>query len=646
MFRKFFMAFSIFFAITSFAQTYFVEIPTSGPDTMRFLNSAKFDVAGIDRMRGMIGVVASPDDLERLSALGLRYDVIDSSHPLRDSRGEALSDYKDPQEIMAFVDKTVGDHPALARKIILEDQLFEGQQQVAVLITSNVSEPNSKRSFILDAQHHAREVMGPEIALDMIDYLTDKYGSDPKVKQWVDEINIYVVPSVNPDGGKYVFTTDNMWRKNRNPACGSGLKTGIDLNRNYRFNWDGCLGSDGYCGSLVYRGTAPDSEPETRGLESLMDEARALFALTLHAYGEYIIYPYGCTWSGQVADDQDLMQAVGEKIVAVLENDDGAVNSFLLGSSDGTDGMAQDTYYGNYGTYAYLIEVGRSFQPDYASLRDKTVARLRMAWQTLLEETLAAPQITGVVTDSTTGRPIPAAVSLEELPLSNGETPRSANAMGRYNILARKNTTYHATFSLPGYCSTEREVVVEEGPVTVDATLDPSADGSPSSPQPSNGSMNVPLSALLSWSWNGTGSTDVYFGTQPDPPKAATVTGDSWTTPALESGKTYYWRLSKNSPCGVSSGPIWSFSTIPYGISSVSRKGDPFRLVIEGTGFVQGCTVKIDGTAAPKTSFKSDDRLVAKGGSSLKAMVPKGHRVTITVEDEAGGSSNGFEFGW
>ncbi len=79
MFRKFFMAFSIFFAITSFAQTYFVEIPTSGPDTMRFLNSAKFDVAGIDRMRGMIGVVASPDDLERLSALGLRYDVIDSS---------------------------------------------------------------------------------------------------------------------------------------------------------------------------------------------------------------------------------------------------------------------------------------------------------------------------------------------------------------------------------------------------------------------------------------------------------------------------------------------------------------------------------------------------------------------------------------
>ena len=64
------------------------------------------------------------------------------------------------------------------------------------------------------------------------------------------------------------------------------------------------------------------------------------------------------------------------------------------------------------------------------------------------------------------------------------------------------------------------------------------------------------------------------------------------------------------------------------------------------TAAVCCCTVKIDGTAAPKTSFKSDDRLVAKGGSSLKAMVPKGHRVTITVEDEAGGSSNGFEFGW
>ncbi len=646
MLRKLLMAFSMFFAVTSFAQTFFVEVPAAGPDTMRFLNSGKFDVAGIDRKRRMIGVVASPDDLERLSALGLRYEVIDSSRPLRDARGEALPDYKDPQEIMTFVDKTVADHPELARKIILEDQLFEGQQQVAVLITSNVSTPNSKRSFILDAQHHAREVMGPEIAVDMIEYLTENYETDPKVAGWLDNINIYVVPSVNPDGGKYVFTTDNMWRKNRNPACGPGLKTGIDLNRNYRFNWDGCEGSDGYCGSLVYRGTAPDSEPETRGLESLMDEARALFALTLHAYGEYIIYPYGCTWSGQVADDQDLMQAVGEKIVAVLENDDSAVNSFSLSPSDGTDGMAQDTYYGNYGTYAYLIEVGRSFQPDYASLRDKTVARLRKAWQTLLDETLSAPQITGVVTDSATGEPLPAAVTLTELPLSNGETPRSANAMGRYNILARKNNTYHATFSLPGYCSKEREVVVGEGPVAVDEVLDPSADGSPSSPQPSNGSMNVPLSAVLSWSWSGTGSTDVYFGTTSDPPRAGTVTGNSWTTPALESGKTYYWKLSRSSPCGVSSGPVWSFTTVPYRISSVSKKGNPFRLVVEGSGFVQNCIVKIDGTAVRTTSFKSSGRLVAKGGSSLKAMAPKGQMVTITVEDEAGGESDGFEFSW
>jgi murein tripeptide amidase MpaA len=38
----------------------------------------------------------------------------------------------------------------------------------------------------------------------MIDYLTSRYATDAQVRRWVDNINIYVVPSVNPDGGMYV----------------------------------------------------------------------------------------------------------------------------------------------------------------------------------------------------------------------------------------------------------------------------------------------------------------------------------------------------------------------------------------------------------------------------------------------------------
>jgi hypothetical protein len=645
MFKKILFAAALLMMVPVFAQTVFVEVPLKSPGDFWRLSALKFDVAGVDRARNMAGVVAAPEDLERLAAEGFSFEIREASHPLQ-GRGESLSDYSDPSEIMAFVDQTVAEHPTLARKIILTDELFEGQVQIAVHISANVQAPNDRPSFILDAQHHAREVMGPEIAMDAIEYLTSRYGTDAEVTHWLDNINVYVVPSVNPDGGMYVFTQDNMWRKNRNPACGSGLKTGIDLNRNYRFNWYGCYGSDENCSSLVYHGTGPDSEPETRGLESLMDESRALFALTLHAYGEYIIYPYGCTSYGQVSDERDLFQAEGEKILAVLENDDGQTNSFELSPSDGTDGMAQDTYYGSFGTYAYLIEVGRSFQPDYSSMRDVTVTRLRKAWQILLDQTLTAPQINGKTTNSSTGEPIPATVTLAELPLSNGETPRRANVNGHYNILARNNNTYHATFSLPGYCSQERDVTVGDGPVTVDIALDPSATGAPASPQPDDGAANAALTTTLSWSWNGPESCDVYFGEVPDPPKVATVTANSWTTGALESGNTYYWKVAKVSACGVASGPVWSFSTIPYGISAVVKKGSPFRLLITGTGFTNACVVKVNGNDVPTTAFKSATKLVAKGGAAMKSLVPKGETVTISVEDPSGGGSNEFEFSW
>jgi hypothetical protein len=633
------------FATEAPAVKYFVEVHLAAPVDLQRLSASNFDVAGVDRPRNVAGVVTTPEELERLAAEGFCFDVKERNRPLRD-RGEALANYSDPQEILAFMTQVEADHPTLARKILLQGVLFEGQQQFAMKITSGVDLPNHRPSFILDAQHHAREVMGPEIAMDAIEYLTSRYGTDPQVTAWLDRINVYVVPSVNPDGAMHVFQQDNMWRKNRNPACGAGVMTGVDLNRNYRFNWNGCAGSSGDCESLVYRGTAPASEPETRGMEGLLDEARALFALTIHSYGEYIVYPYGCTSWGQVSGEQDLFEAVGARIVAVLQNDDGRVNSYGLTPSDGIDGMAQDTYYGNYGSYAFLIEVGRSFQPDYATLRDVTVTRFRKAWQTLLDETLTAPQITGKVTDARSGEPLAATVILQELPLSNGELPRRANSRGHFNILTRNGTTVHATFSLPGYCSAQRVVAVGNGPSTLDVALEPSDSGVPESPQPAPGATNLPLATTLTWSWPGAVSFDVYFGTLPDPPQVATVTGNSWSPGPLETGRTYYWRVATAASCGGAPGPVWSFSTRRYEITGVAKLGNPFRLVVTGSGFTNQCAVNVGGVSVPVTAFKGSTKLVAKGGAALKAMVPRGSTVTITVEGPGGGISNAFNFRW
>ena len=258
---------------------YFVEVSVPSLDAARDLAVEGFDVAGINRNTMNVGVVVTPEELKRLEALG--WPVTIRSTNAEDRAVDALADYTDPQELSTFMDQVVAAHPDLAKKSILQSTLFEGQTQYVLHITKDVALANERPSFVFDAQHHAREVMTPEIARDFIDYLTSRYATDPEVRRWVDNINIYIVGSVNPDGAMYVFTTDTSWRRNRHPSCA------VDNNRNYPTSWGACNGSSASCGSDTFRGTSAGSEPETQGLMQLTSDVRPFFALSYHSYGEY-----------------------------------------------------------------------------------------------------------------------------------------------------------------------------------------------------------------------------------------------------------------------------------------------------------------------------------------------------------------------
>ena len=443
---------------------YFVEVTVPSLDLAKDLAEAGFDVAGVDRKTSAIGVVVTPDELTRLEALG--WPVTMRASNVQSSAIDALADYTDPQELSAFMDQVVAAHPDLAKKLILRSTLFAGQTQYALQITKDVSAANERPSFILDSQHHAREIMTPEIAKDMIDYLTSRYATDAQVRRWIDNINIYVVSSVNPDGGMYVFTTDSLWRKNRHPSCA------VDNNRNYPSLWGSCNGSSASCGNDTFRGTAGGSEPETQGLMQLTSDVHPFFTLSYHSYGEYLMYPYGCS----DPDELSAFDEVGQGLNAILENDSGVTGQFRTGPVWSTiylaDGNSIDTQYALYGAYAYVIEVtSSSFSPDYASWRNVTVQRQRTAWSYFLDKTLDGAQIRGTVTDAGTGLPLAATVNLQEVTFTHGESPRHADAKGHYHLLVHSGGTYHVSASSPGYCTATQQVVVGTGPATADAAL-------------------------------------------------------------------------------------------------------------------------------------------------------------------------------
>ena len=85
----------------------------------------------------------------------------------------------------------------------------------------------------------------------------------------------------------------------------------------------------------------------------------------------------------------------------------------------------------------------------------------------------------------------------------------------------------------------------------------------PALTSPANGVGGVSLLPVLSWSAvSGATSYDVYFGAASPPPLAANVPTASYSPAGpLNQEGTYYWQVVARNSSGLSSSPIWSFTT-------------------------------------------------------------------------------------
>ena len=106
------------------------------------------------------------------------------------------------------------------------------------------------------------------------------------------------------------------------------------------------------------------------------------------------------------------------------------------------------------------------------------------------------------------------------------------------------------------------------------ARVNPDCGLAACNPNPANGANNVPIDTLLKWSPGSSAQKHiVYFGTAPTDvdENAAPVNkptqpqnAGSFTPPALELGKTYYWRIDQINDNDANSpwkGNIWKFTT-------------------------------------------------------------------------------------
>jgi hypothetical protein len=158
---------------------------------------------------------------------------------------------------------------------------------------------------LMSSLHHAREPLSVSQLIFFAWYLLENYNSNAEIKQIVDQVELYIVPCVNPDGYVYNETSSpgggGLWRKNRRNN-GDG-NFGVDLNRNYGMLWGyDDIGSSPNTNAQTYRGTNPFSEPETRLMKMFTEEHQFIYAINNHSFSNVLIYPYGYLDNSQCPD--------------------------------------------------------------------------------------------------------------------------------------------------------------------------------------------------------------------------------------------------------------------------------------------------------------------------------------------------------
>jgi len=201
-----------------------------------------------------------------------------------------------------------------------------------------------RRVVVITAGHHAREWAPPDAVLDLVDRLLKAYDTStsltipahtdinatppirypdaqiplPDVRRIVENLDVYVVPLVNPDGRFFTMVPGGNvhWRKNRcpQPAGQSPACKGVDINRNYPVPGDYqvyySVAAEPYvsasrnpCDPENYVGEHLGDEPEAQNVIGLITSMTVDYYVDVHSFCRKILFAWGSDgYQGELVD--------------------------------------------------------------------------------------------------------------------------------------------------------------------------------------------------------------------------------------------------------------------------------------------------------------------------------------------------------
>ncbi|WP_422118128.1 M14 family metallopeptidase (plasmid) [Bacillus thuringiensis] len=308
---------------------YSVRISSNSKEKMLNLKSFNLDLQY--RVTKKIGTdyyevpgILSDNQIDKVKQAGYQVDIIDDLNIIiKERQGEISSSnrfitsdfmleeetvrggYMTVDEIETVLQQLANQFPNLVTLIQLPNQTWEGRTSHAIRLKAGM---NSNRTGVLfTGSVHAREWGGSDICINFLRQLITAYQSHnslsfgnktytfAQVRNFMEKLDIFVFPDVNPDGKHHSQTAETMWRKNRNPNISTGgHNLGVDINRNFDFLWTSGIGTSNNPSEEIYKGTAPFSEPETKNVKYLLDTYPNIqYYVDIHSHGGLILCPWG-----------------------------------------------------------------------------------------------------------------------------------------------------------------------------------------------------------------------------------------------------------------------------------------------------------------------------------------------------------------
>jgi hypothetical protein len=265
----------------------------------------------------------------------------------------------------------------------------------------------SKVGVFLYCQQHAREWATPLTCLETAEQLLRNYAINPATREFVDNLDIFILPSSNPDGSHYSIhnfsqqrrtmtnhcveggkeTDDpfasNFWTPRINPSNGLPYTStdpasrnvwGTDMNRNNTFAtlFDGYIGASTSCNSDVFAGPEEASEPEIKNELWVADTfSNIKFSNNIHSFGGYFMWAPGAYLPDRGEGDavhanigvEKYFFAAGDRILnrikevrntVILPERTGPIADVLYSAA----GNSADEHWYNRGVIAYSFETG------------------------------------------------------------------------------------------------------------------------------------------------------------------------------------------------------------------------------------------------------------------------------------------------